>query len=105
TQVQLAIELFGGIDVGVALPITAQNQAIWDVAPNWAIEAAPGSWGGHAVPVLDYDADGLLCVTWGAPKRMTWRFWSTYVDESYAVLSSAWMNAQNGKDPEGLDLP
>ena len=63
----------------------------------------PGSWGGHAVPVLAYDADTLTCVTWGAKKRMTWEFFARYCDESYAPLSLDWLNAQ-GKTPEGLDL-
>ena len=63
----------------------------------------PGSWGGHAVPVLAYDSDTLTCITWGAKKRMTWEFFSRYCDESYAPLSPDWLNAE-GKTPEGLNL-
>ncbi len=63
----------------------------------------PGSWGGHAVPILAYDADTLTCITWGAKKRMTWEFFARYCDESYAPLSLDWLNA-HGTDPAGLDL-
>ena len=63
----------------------------------------PGSWGGHAVPVLAYDSDTLTCITWGAKKRMTWEFFARYCDESYAPLSPDWLNAQ-GKTPEGFGL-
>ena len=178
-----AISLFGGIYIGLALPLSAQNQGVWDVPsflsriaafiharafyprraqrktpflisrghrapskgegrqfpsrsmdealrgrgfsslltrqrPAWALapEASangsstnagnnftPGSWGGHAVPILAYDSDTLTCITWGAKKRMTWEFFARYCDESYAPLSPDWLNA-HGTDPAGLDL-
>jgi hypothetical protein len=62
----------------------------------------PGSWGGHAVPILAYDSDTLTCITWGAKKRMTWEFFARYCDESYAPLSPDWLNP-HGRTPEGLD--
>ena len=30
----------------------------------------PGSWGGHAVPVVAYDVRGITWVTWGALQPM-----------------------------------
>ncbi|MGB6874974.1 MAG: hypothetical protein WBD87_02970, partial [Candidatus Acidiferrales bacterium] len=66
-------------------------------------QSAPGSWGGHAVPVLAYDSDGLTCITWGAKKRMTWAFFAQYCDEAYAPLSHDWFSAQ-GIDPSGIDF-
>jgi len=118
-----AIDLFGGIYIGLALPLSAQTQDVWDT-PSFlsriflrghravarlsarklaADDTAPGSWGGHAVPVLAYDADTLTCITWGAKKRMTWNFFARYCDESYAPLSPDWLTAQ-GTDPEGFDF-
>ena len=70
---------------------------------NLQNDFTPGSWGGHAVPILAYDSDTVTCITWGAKKRMTWEFFARYCDESYAALSPDWLNAQ-GKTPEGLDL-
>jgi hypothetical protein len=55
------------------------------------------------VAVVGYDARGLTFVTWGATKAMTWRFWATYCDEAYALLSRDWLDATS-RTPEGLDL-
>ena len=104
--VKQAISLFGGAYIGLALPLSAQQQTVWDVPSLWSRlrnQDAPGSWGGHAVPVLAYDAEGLTCITWGAKKRMTWQFFAQYCDEAYAPLSRDWLNAQ-GTDPAGFDL-
>ena len=82
-----AISIFGGAYIGLALPLSAQQQTVWDVPSLWSRlrrQSAPGSWGGHAVPILAYDADGLTCITWGAKKRMTWNFFAQYCDEAYA---------------------
>ena len=178
-----AINIFGGIYIGLALPLSAQTQEVWDVpsfvsrvaafirrrgvspdetvhnhsrisrprllecggstplslpasavstsadstsssspkssslkpftsgglsnrqppASSFQNDFTPGSWGGHAVPVLAYDSDTLTCITWGAKKRMTWEFFARYCDESYAPLSPDWLNTQ-GKTPEGFDL-
>jgi len=62
----------------------------------------PGSWGGHAVFVPAYDARGLICITWGALKRMTWEFWAAYCDEAYALLSPDWQ-MPNTQAPGGID--
>lgn len=86
-QVRQGLWLFSGLYIGVALPLTARQQPVWDVAgPLNQPSAAPGSWGGHAVNVIGYDPAGLTIVTWGATKRMTWAFWTSYVDEAWAVL-------------------
>jgi hypothetical protein len=112
-----AINLFGGIYIGLALPLSAQNQDVWNVpsfiSRMFSIRCGrrsasggntdPGSWGGHAVSILAYDPDGLTCITWGAKKRMTWDFFARYCDESYAPLSRDWLNVK-GTDPAGLDF-
>jgi|GEM_PF-238013 len=96
--------LFGGCYIGVALPVSAQTQEVWSVPPGGPTgQGSPGSWGGHAVPIIGYDEGGLICVTWGAIKRMTWTFWDTYCDEAYAVLSPDWFNGQKPA-PSGFDM-
>ena len=94
--------LFGGLYIGLALPLTAQRQDVWDWTGSLAGPAKPGSWGGHAVDVVGYDADGLTFVTWGRLKRMTWRFWERYVDEAYALISGDFLDAHRA--PNGFDL-
>lgn len=101
-EVKSAISWFGNIYIGLALPQTAQSQDLWDVTTQSG-PGEPGSWGGHAVPVVGYDANGLTLVTWGALKKMTWSFFNTYCDESYALLSHDWISAE-GKTPGGLDV-
>lgn len=87
-QVRAAARLFGGLYIGILLPIVAQSQSVWDAVPGPLQEIEPDGWGGHAVNVVGYDAAGLTIVTWGAVKRMTWGFWDAYVDEAYACLPS-----------------
>jgi hypothetical protein len=94
--------LFGGLYLGVQLPVTAQQQATWDWTGSLSGPAAPGSWGGHAIDVVGYDDDALTFVTWGALKQMTWAFFERYVDETYALLSQDFL--ASGKAPNGFDL-
>lgn len=101
-EIRQAIHLFGGVYIGLTLPMTAKTQAVWDVAPNGGDDAKPGSWGGHAVFVPKYDADTFTCITWGAPKPMTVAFWKEYVDEAHALLSHDWLEAKGS--PSGFDL-
>jgi hypothetical protein len=94
--------LFGGLYIGLALPLSAREQTVWDWTGSLAGPAKPGSWGGHAVDVVGYDAAGLTVVTWGSLKRMTWPFWDRYVDEAYCILSADFL--ERGKAPNGFDL-
>lgn len=103
TTVKAATYLFDGIYTGVALPITAQTQDVWDVVPGGGAHAEKGSWGGHAVPVVDFNADGVVLITWGQLKTATWAFWTTYFEEAYGVLSSDARN-HKGLSPEGYKL-
>lgn len=103
-DVKAAIDMFGGCYLGVALPETAQSQAIWDVAgdPSQPGPAQPGTWGGHAIWCPDYDTKGVTCITWGHPQKMTWAFLDAYADEGYCIISPDWL--AGGKTIEGFDL-
>jgi hypothetical protein len=123
-----AIWLFGGAYIGVELPLTAQNQDVWDVAGTASDVASPkseapslqrrssdlgprtsddpsdpGSWGGHAVYLVAYDPKTLTCITWGQLKKMTWRWLSKYCSEAYGLISQDWLKA-SGVSPSGFDL-
>lgn len=104
-MVQPAINLFGGLYIGVELPVTAQNQTVWDTSADSAesTDAQPGSWGGHAIYLVGYDAIGPVCVTWGLLKKMTWAWFGRYCSEAYALISKDWLEA-TGITPGGLDL-
>ena len=92
-HVKQAISLFGGVYIGLQLPLSAQGQDEWDVIgdPSKNAGSQAGSWGGHAVWVPAYNPVGPVCVTWGALKQMTWKFWETYCDESHALLFLNWL--------------
>jgi GNAT superfamily N-acetyltransferase len=100
--VRTASYLFGGVYIGIALPVTAQRQHVWDWTGSLTGPARPGSWGGHAVDVVRYDADTLTVVTWGSLTEMTWAFWDRYVDECYGLLSDDFLS--QGKAPNGFAL-
>lgn len=111
THVMDAVWIFGGCYIGMALPKTAQaqtsNKQTWSVPPQGTGgDGAPGSWGGHAVPVVAYDSRGLTVVTWGALQTMTWGFWAAYCDEAYAILSPDFLVQKGGKTiaPSGFDI-
>lgn len=102
-HIMQSVYLFGGCYVGLSLPTTAKTQLIWDVPPTGIQDdGAKGSWGGHVVPVIGYDANGLTIVTWGAIKTMTWAFWNAYSDESYAIISMDFTTTKTA--PNGFDL-
>ena len=103
-----SVYIFEGCYIGMALPVSAQaqvqNHQPWSVPPGGATgDGKPGSWGGHAVPVVAYDARGLTVVTWGALQMMTWSFWEAYCDEAYAILSKDYLTGKK-TTPEGFSV-
>ena len=101
--VRETIFLFCGMNVGVQMPITAQTQSVWQVVDGGA-NSIPGSWGGHDVWAIDYNAIGPVVVTWGKLIQVTWAFWVKYVDETYAIISWDFVNAQTHLTGGGLKL-
>jgi hypothetical protein len=95
--------LFGGLYIGLELPLSAERQQTWDWTHRLDGPAKPGSWGGHAVDVVAYDVDTLTVVSWGRLQKLTWAFWDRYVDEVYAVLSVDFLD-EAGRAPNGFDL-
>lgn len=104
-HIMQSVWLFGGAYIGVALPLSAQTQhLVWSVPSNGPHgRGTPGSWGGHAVPVLGYNSQVLMFVSWGQVMYMTWQFWKYYCDEAYAVLSQDWLKS-NKLAPSGFDF-
>ena len=108
TNVMDAVYIFEGCYIGLQLPTSAQaqvqNHQPWSVPPGGTSgDGAPGSWGGHAVPVVAYDARTLTVVTWGALQVMTWSFWDAYCDESYAIISNDYINNKK-ESPDGFNM-
>jgi len=100
-EIRQSIALFGGVYIGLALPLTAKTQEVWDFVPNGGANAKKGSWGGHCVFVPKYDQKGFTCITWGQLKTMTLAFWKEYCDEAHTLLSQDWFTAKGA--PSGFD--
>ncbi len=108
TQAKQALDMFGGLYIGVALPdfaVTGDMLATpWVVPPGGPVSnAAPNPNNGHCIPAVAYDAANLYVVTWGEVKSMSWAFYAAYADEVFAVLSQDFITA-NGKSAAGFDL-
>ncbi len=100
-EIRQSIALFGGVYIGIALPVTAQSQDVWDVVPKGGANAKKGSWGGHCVFVPKYDQNGFTCITWGGLKTMTVAFWKKYCDEAHTLLGQDWIGSKG--TPSGFD--
>ena len=100
-EVRQSIALFGGVYIGLSLPLTAQTQDVWDVVRRGGSGAVPGSWGGHCVFVPKYDETSFTCITWGQTKTMTLAFWNKYCDEAHTLLSQDWLTAKGA--PSGFN--
>ena len=88
-EVRQGVAWLGVVDSGVELPLAAQQMDVWDIPVGQALTGdwAPGSWGGHDVPIVGYSPTGLTGITWGYAKTITWRFWLAYFIEAYGLLS------------------
>jgi hypothetical protein len=95
THFEAALNLFGGVYLGLDLPTAAQTQTVWDIAPPGARADSwrPGSWGGHAVAVVAYDRLTVRLVSWGALRVATRAFIRTYASEAYATIGGLWAAA------------
>lgn len=107
-QIMDSVYIFEGCYIGLQLPISAQaqvkNHQPWSVPPGGPVgDGKPGSWGGHAVPVVAYDSRGVTVVTWGALQVMTWTFWETYCEEAYAILSNDYLTEKK-QSPQGFNM-
>jgi hypothetical protein len=97
--------LFGGVLYGFALPLYIQPRS--DRIPPWRLkahtrgDAAPGSWGGHAV--CSARMPGHKIVTWGEVVPCSLGFVDTYADEAWAIISPEWLGADQ-RTPAGIDL-
>jgi hypothetical protein len=103
TELKTALALFGPLSGGMNFPAVAMDQfnssKPWDVVKNDG-----GNEGGHCVCIVGYDATYVYCITWGVVQKMTWAFFRKYFEELWAPVSTEWINAQTGLDPEGVDL-
>lgn len=101
-ELKYALWWFGGVYIGVNLPKAWQTTTSWSMLPDTSGNNAPGSWGGHAIPVAAYSDAGVTVISWGTEIFMEWEAYHTYCDEAWAVISPDFIN-QNGVTPANFD--
>ena len=85
------VYLFGGLYIGLALPVSAQRQDVWEVPPGGATGAGrPGSWGGHC-----FTGDTKISMLDGTEQSLA-SLAETHRDKEFWVYSC---------DPEGNVVP
>ena len=82
THIKQAIELFGGVYLGLQVQQNCIQE--FDAHKPWV--PAPLTNDGHAVYAVSYDAAGVTVLTWGSTQKATWAWWNECVDEAYAIL-------------------
>jgi hypothetical protein len=101
-ECRIAIDEFVDLQIGIALPLTAQGQTEWTVVGNGKSgHSKPGSWGGHGIPYREYDADTFKCVTWGTELLLTVPFHQAYAQEAHVVVTQE-MLSKTGVGPSGV---
>jgi hypothetical protein len=82
TQIQQAMQLFGGIYLGFQVQKNCIQE--FDARQPWT--PGPLTQDGHAVFAAAYDSSGVTVLTWGNTQTATWAWWDECVDEAYAIL-------------------
>jgi hypothetical protein len=80
------------------VPTNGAPPAVWDVQNTHT-----NIVGGHAVVLAGYTSTGARLISWGQYYTMTWAFFTKYVDETYAIADSVWIEG-GGRTPGGLTL-
>jgi hypothetical protein len=96
-----ALFLTGGLYVGINIPANimppnANPPKIWRLT-----KVDQPILGGHSVWCCGYNSKGVLCMSWGEFYLMTWDFFTTYTEESYAIVNRDWL-ACTGQAPNHL---
>lgn len=102
TLVKWALEQFGAIGLGVNLPDSAQDQ--FGAGEPWIVVKGSPIDGGHAIALLGYDADWLYVLTWGQVQKISYGWFTAYVEEAWIVLDQDFVNTASGTDALGGTL-
>lgn len=109
THVMASVFLFGGVSLGIQLPVTAQTQSkangLWSLVPGYQSNpnSKVGSWGGHNALITGYSQQSVCIETWNFFLYATWGWLDYYADEAFSNISRQWINAK-GLSPNHFDL-
>lgn len=99
-EVKTCTHLFGSVGLGIV--VTEGMMRDFEAGRDWTGNDGE-ELGGHAVPVLGYNASGVYVITWGRVQHMTWGCFSKVVEEAWVAILPDWFGP-SGEDPLGADL-
>jgi hypothetical protein len=99
-EVKQAVAAFGAVGLGIVVSQDMMDD--FNAEEPWA-RSTGAQLGGHAVPIVGYDAKYVYVVTWGQVQRMTWPCLVAVTEEAWVAVLPEWFDAA-GHDPEGIDL-
>jgi hypothetical protein len=105
TELKQVIAYLGNAYLGIACPVSAQQQFVkqqqtGQIVPWTVVNGSPID-GGHCIVAVGYNAQGVLCVTWGEIVVVTWPFVKHYCDEAWAILTREIV--EHGADTFGIN--
>ena len=101
TEIRQSIALFGGVYIGLAMPLTAQKQKVWDVVAKRRTQCQAQQLGRPLRLCAKVRCDRIHLHHLGRAQRMTLAFWNKYCDEAHTLLSPDWIAAKGS--PSGFD--
>ena len=89
-ELQIALDMFGSVRIGAALPLSAQDTSnVWDTDGSGGNQE-PGSWGGHSDLLVHFERGLWTFHTWGGPQDATDAWRDRYVDEAIVAVDPLW---------------
>jgi hypothetical protein len=105
-ELRAAINLFGGVYAGAALPARVRDQrTTWELPPIAERDDVdePGSLGGHAFALLGFDRTHLQAMPWTTRTSVGNAWAELYIDEAWAFLDDRWVSGEHPA-PNGFDV-
>ena len=99
------IARLGVVYIGLMLAEADQvGGGVWQLGtPASYGSDVPGSWGGHAALLWEYDAHTVGIVTWGRVQAATWEWLASRMDEAH-VLAHPQLIGALGLNSAGIDF-
>lgn len=101
TRIKQGVQIFGGVNVGVNLPASAEPQ--FDAGVPWTVSGDLTIEGGHAIFAVGYDNNYVHFVSWGRLQRASWAWVLKFVEEAWVEVYPDFVT-KRGVTPVGFDL-
>ncbi len=101
SEMKQALEIFGTLYLGFQVPQSAEDQ--FGQGQPWTVVPGSPVIGGHAINLQKWDTQYMYPVTWGKLQPMDEKFWMTYGDEAWVIVTEDWLS-KTGVTPTGLNI-